>query len=140
MLTSEEPLLLSPLLHRQPFTSPVPQARSSRVTGEGKSGFLGGRRSCGDTTKLVSLLSLQDQILPCLSARSLPREDFITCSNLSRASPLWPPALAQIHLLPWHAYVCHAAGCCWKTSVALRWQDGKGYGWDDVPVVVMSQG
>ena len=140
VLTSEKPLLLSPLLQRQPLASPVPQARSSRGTGEEKGSFLGGRRSCGGTTKLLPLLSLQDKILPRLSVRSLPQEYFITRSNLSRASPLWPPALAQLRLLPQHGCVHHAVGWWWRSSASLRWQDGKGYGWDDVSVVGMSLG
>lgn len=53
------------------------------------------------------------------------------CSNLSRASPLWPPALAQLCPLPQHGCVHHATGWWWKSSASLRWQDGKGYGWHD---------
>lgn len=58
-----------------------PRECSSRGPGEEELGF------CGDRTKLLPLLSLQEQILPCLSARNLLQVYFIMHRHLSRASP-----------------------------------------------------
>lgn len=68
MLTPERPLLPSPVLQRQPS---CPQACSSHGPGE-ELGF------CGARTKLLPLLSLQDQILPRLSAKNLLQVYFVT--------------------------------------------------------------